>query len=150
MAKKKISTVERLIKTPFSTKNILTTLVAIIGLFYLNLSVFSRESILPVVESKTLSQSQLQNVLGTSISIGDKPKITPGTQKDQLTKYWLNVVTASPNYRDAYLILAVQSFNNHDCANAKWYLEQTTNLDSNNPLLPGLQEKMQTCLQTQE
>lgn len=147
MAKKKKSPFQQLIKTPVSFKNVSLLIVGVSSIVWINMSTISRsyekKRVKPI---QTISQNQLQNVLGESISFGDAPTKDKNHNSDQITTYWQNILSIAPNYRDAYLILAVQSFNKHNCESTKWYMDKAITLDQNNPALPDLLKKMQKCL----
>lgn len=53
------------------------------------------------------------------------------TELEKQTKYWENVVVQRPDYRDAYLQLAILEYRLGDKEEAKVYLEKVLILDPN-------------------
>ena len=151
MAKKKTSALYQLLHMPISLP--LVGMLGLIGtsLVSLNLSIFLNQPQKTSTFPSTISQYTLQNVLGTTISIGEQPKKNPDSVKnDPVITYWQTVLTSKPNYPDAYIALAVASFNNRDCSNTRFYLDKAHNLDPDNKKFQDLMPHLKTCLEVEK
>jgi hypothetical protein len=117
------------------------------GIFYINLTAFSQQKpSLILSKHDTITQTDLQNVLGTSISIGNPEKKISEDLNDPINKYWINTTNEKLNFRDGYVILAINAFNKRDCLHTKYYLDKAYALDPNNSSLKSLLPHIQNCL----
>ncbi len=147
MAKKKKSATEQLLHTPISLP--LLGILALIGtsLVSLNISVLLGQPEKTTSTPTTISQNTLQNVLGTSISIGDTPK-PQALKDDPVSNYWQQIVKDKPSYRDGYITLAVTAFNKRNCQETRFYLDKAYDIDPDNQTLQELFPHLKSCLET--
>lgn len=147
MAKKKTTAAHQLLHTPISLP--MLGIFALIGtsLLSINLSLFLSQPTQTATIPATITQNVLQDVLGTSISIGERPQQKEILKNDPINKYWQEVINEKPDYRDAYIALAVISFNNKDCPNTKFYLDKAYDLDPDNLGIHELAPLLASCLQ---
>lgn len=144
MPNKKNSAFHQLLFAPISLP--VFSILALIGtsLISLNLSLFLRQPP-PATVPTAISQNTLQNVLGTSFSIGDTPKQQSITN-DPTIHYWQEIVQEKDNYRDAYITLAISSFNKRNCHDTKFYLDRAYDVDPDSETLQELIPHLKSCL----
>ncbi|MCX8008533.1 MAG: hypothetical protein N3A54_02395 [Patescibacteria group bacterium] len=95
--------------------------------------------------STSISQKKLQDILGTNIFIGELPQEHKTQKINQNIDYWKNVVQSKPDFRDAYIILSILSFNKKNCQDAKYYIQKAHDLDPNHTFLKGILPHIKNC-----
>jgi hypothetical protein len=145
MAKKKQSIIRQFFYRPISLPlfGFFTLLGS--GLVVVNLSLLLQDKESLTVSS--ISQKTLQDALGSTMSIGN-PQHSPGVNhSDPAIQYWQEIVKLHPDYQDAYIVLAILSFNKKHCADTKFYVDKANSLDPNNKMLQEIIPKLTQCLE---
>lgn len=119
-------------------------MIAVVAIAAINAAAFTQEKSSTTTISR-ISQNDLQNVLGTTLSIGEKPIPQNISTNNPTILYWLGVIREKPHFRDAYIALAVESFNDHDCHGTQYYMQKIQELDPNYSNLPLLIQQFSTC-----
>jgi radical SAM superfamily enzyme with C-terminal helix-hairpin-helix motif len=126
------------LKQPLSVKQILAVLAGITSLIAVNAYTFTitpaRVEAVPAV----VSQSDLMNVLGNTVTLGEEKKESYTTffNKPEVAS-WQKIVEEKPEYPDAYLMIAILAYNDHNCQLAQSYISNASRLD---PISQKIQE----------
>lgn len=88
------------------------------------------------VPHSLLAVTEEKNVLGTQTSINEITERANNSQKQIL--YWESVISNYPNYRDAYVQMAILTFNAGDLQKANIYVQKAMELDPNYVFPPEL------------
>lgn len=144
MAKKKPTPLKQLLTTPLSPRAIIVFLFLGVSLLGYNIYVFQTKP--PSKSSQVvLSQTDLMNVLGNSISLGEQEENNDQLKNDPIGAYWSNILKEKPDFRDAHIILATIAYNKHLCTTAQSHLASALALDPILPLSFSLKEKIIAC-----
>lgn len=144
VAKKKKTAFVYFFKTPLSFKTVIGVSIGMAALVAVNYTAIIQKTDSPAVFSK-ISQNELQNVLGTSLSIGEKPVPKNSSTANPVILYWLEVIKEKPFYRDAYHALAITSFNEHDCQATQYYVQKIQEIDPNYSEFKKLNTQLSSC-----
>lgn len=144
MAKKKKTVLFYFLQTPLSIKTVISVFVSVVSIVAINNAALAQKQGSPTVISR-ISQNDLQNVLGTSLMIGEKPQPTNSSTNNPTILYWLGVIKEKPLFRDAYIALSVASFNDHDCQATQYYLQKVQDIDPNYSDLLEMRQQFATC-----
>jgi hypothetical protein len=147
MAKKKTPPLTRLLETPLSLKNLSFFVVLALALVGYNFYIFASPlGSTPEPPAKNLSQSDLMNVLGETISLGEKTEESQQElRKDPTAAYWYAILDEKPNYRDAYIMLSALAYNKHLCTLAQSYLSNALTIDPLAPIDTNTKEQIIAC-----
>lgn len=149
MSKNKQSTVGQIITHPFSLKTVFTT-VGIIGIFLaLNIMTFQQykrdeETQQQEVTKKMLTTMNFSNVLGSSSFSAGTSDEDAAFRKKENVKYWYDLLSQKPDFRDAHIILATLAYNDQRCKLAQAHFSQALLLDpvalNNSPLSHAIEK----------
>lgn len=146
MAKKKVHPIKAAIVTPFVPRYFLSFLLVGALFMWFNLYTFRKFEGVKEKQTAIISQTELLNVLGSSISLGDQP--TPSDNPllaDPQAKYWYSVVKEKPTFRDAHLILAALAYNKYQCQIAQSHFATALSLDPNITGYESLKSALSHC-----
>lgn len=147
MAKKKPKkTVKNQLLSPIAFKRTFVLFSIIVAVAVLNIYVFIISPAKEIKKDQVISQSELLNVLGANVSIGEDIKETyaPFISKPEV-KYWYDLLAQKPDFKDAHIILASYAYNDHNCQLAQSHINTAYNIDPIDHQVIELMNTIKSC-----
>jgi hypothetical protein len=150
MAKKKQLSRFVFLTSPFSPKTACIVFSVITGFLVINITSFQKfqrdERTQATLATKSLlTKVNLRNVLGNTTDTDIPSSDETQFKKKPEVRYWYDVLSQKPNYRDAYIILATLAYNDHRCQLAQTHLTEAYSLDPNMPKNTNLAQAIEKC-----
>lgn len=137
-------------KQKFSLKTAAVVVGVIGGLLAVNITSFQQhqkdEQARATKDTKNLlTKVNLLNVLGSTTETDTTLNEETQFRKKPEVKYWYEILSQRPDYRDAYIVLATLAYNDHRCQLAQTHLSQAYALDPNLKENTPLHQAVQKC-----
>lgn len=130
---------------PISLKRSLVLLVMGGGLFILNsFSFINTPAVNQPKELSLLDQSEIPAVLGTTVTENEDQTYRSFLNQPTV-EYWYQISKQKPDYRDAYVQLAVLAYNDHLCSLARTHLIKAMTLDQTDTTIQNLVPIIEAC-----
>jgi hypothetical protein len=143
MAKKKQKNWRMHITKPLSLKKSLAGAAFLFTMLSINTAAFLQSPSKQILSSPPQETAQ---VLGQTTSKEQENQLAYAAffQKTEVM-YWLNIIKEKPAYPDAYRILAVLAYNDHNCQLAQQYISTAILLNPADRALQELQTHITSC-----
>jgi hypothetical protein len=130
---------------PVSIKRSVSLFILASGFLILNIITFIATPAPTKTQSLSIvDQSELVNVLGVNSQETEDETYRSFLELPQ-TQYWYQLINQKPDYRDAYVQLAILAYNDHLCSLARTHLIHALSLDQTNKTVQNLIPIIEAC-----
>lgn len=131
---------------PLSTKSMALVIVILATVAAVNTHVFRSFPARVETVPSVVTQTDLMSVLGTSVTLGEESKqqYSAFFSKPEV-KQWQQVISQRPDYPDAYHIIAILAYNDHNCQLANTYILTASRLDPVDTTIAQSQKIIEAC-----